>query len=164
MSQWAEVLGACPWGTGSLAKPLLAQQSQPCSTHLQLQEGPGNMTVVSESFTRSAVAGNQTRERPSCFYENLPMFIRFVPDVLQCDPSHLSALICCYMETYHDRGFTWSLYLQNIVSNTWFLIISGHPWLPGLKFVVYKRKTIPRRASHRWGSSDCHCSVSQEQT
>ena len=61
---------------------------------------------LSREFTRSAVAGNQTRERPSCFYENLPMFIRFVPDVLQCDPSHLSALICCYMETYHDRGFT----------------------------------------------------------
>ena len=54
--------------------------------------------------------------------------VAFVPNVLQCNPLHLSTLICCQIETYRDRGFTWSSYLQNIVSHTWFLIISGHPW------------------------------------
>ena len=66
--------------------------------------------------------------------------VAFVPNVLQCNPLHLSTLLCCQIETYRDRGFTWSLYLQNIVYNTWFLIISGHPWTSDVSYVSHSRQ------------------------
>ena len=66
---------SCPENAKENGNLLLAD-SRPLSKFDMGKMGKGESLV-----TRSAVAGNQTRERPSCFYENLPMFIRCVQGV-----------------------------------------------------------------------------------
>ena len=68
--------------------------------------------------------GLQLREPDQLCWREFADVYCFNPSVLLCDPPYLSSLIC---ETYHDRGFEWSLYLQNIVCNTWILI-----WFQGI--------------------------------